>query len=912
MSFGFSVSDFVLAAEKAYTVYKKCKDAPAKHLELTQRVERLRDVLYDTERYLVEAEREGRIPQSQLRLTSLHSTCTGCNATLDEVDEFLEKYGKVGTDSGAHRFISRLKFINSDSDGLIRKLESDTTTLSLRLTSLTSLSVLSVQRALGIVVESYRAGKKEPTVISRAVIESQPGDGAEMFEQISIDLEEEDVNPESILLNKGYLQDWLQDIVKNGGLEEGSSHSRLELPVRQPRNTSRKDMVEEATSHNDNTTPTNSHAVASTEAASFSSLRLREETFNATLSLDDNENLYDGSDDETTGPEDSITVAGENLALREHGATRPRSESTASSFGKPDNWRPFDKPAPKYVQEKLLPLFHEDPFPDPTSGSTRRNILRAFHQADYSDQGFLARRTVLQHLSTALAGSELSIDSDMLERITLSFDSDRDGQFNSREFLGLVQDLIKRAEEARKIRIATQFSTIIQEAKLRAYFRRSEDYRFFLHWGFARVPGMPTRFKDTILDLDVTSPPKVMEASSFSVMAWEANKGVDRISDFEEEWVGIIPKFLQAEYLEPLQRVKTVARAFTLLENRDDRLALSDLDAACSIYELASKATTAQNHSTLDKDISTLIAAQQKCVEISDTLIGFTASLDVERRFEASVHNFGKFQAWWKHGLLAWRANQVVSKFEDWEQIKRAVDTYRSLDPDEIKHAEESAKKVAHVYTLENQSRIAKLLVTPWIGEIRNVQLRGGSKSRLPQALDSRKVFLELHVVHKAKPEILVTTEKRHAIENVWYPRDFKGNHEKLTLAFFPDQIITVIVMHMDSKNPQGLEVQRFNCSMADQTRCDFSHREVRGSELVDLSEYAPYGSPYGSHGSYGYSGGVSVITRFNDDTEFEEERRKLSSTAHWLNLFSEHPRDSAQKLSQLVFEQFLTEFAKR
>lgn len=122
-------------------VYKRCKDAPGRYADLTNRVLRLRDVLDDTRSYLVQAESTGQIPKNQLRLASLQSMCEGCNTTLDEVDEFLEKYSNFGTEQGTRRMISRLKFIRSDVDALVKQLECDASSLQLRLTSLTRYTI---------------------------------------------------------------------------------------------------------------------------------------------------------------------------------------------------------------------------------------------------------------------------------------------------------------------------------------------------------------------------------------------------------------------------------------------------------------------------------------------------------------------------------------------------------------------------------------------------------------------------------------------------------------------------------------------------------------------------------------------------------------------------------------------------
>jgi hypothetical protein len=118
-------------------VHKRCKDAPSNYDDLATRVLRLREVLDDQESFLRQADNDGHIPQSKLRLASLRAMRGACNTDLDEVDNFLEKYSDVVSEQGKRRVISRWKFIVSDADALKKKLEYDASSLQLSLTSLT-------------------------------------------------------------------------------------------------------------------------------------------------------------------------------------------------------------------------------------------------------------------------------------------------------------------------------------------------------------------------------------------------------------------------------------------------------------------------------------------------------------------------------------------------------------------------------------------------------------------------------------------------------------------------------------------------------------------------------------------------------------------------------------------------------
>ena len=117
-------------------MYKRCKDAPGNYEELATRVSRLRGVLDEQESFLRQANDDGHVPQSKMRLDSLRAMRGACDTDLDEVDHFLEKYSDVVSEQGKRRAIGRVKFIISDADTLKKKLEYDASSLQLSLTSL--------------------------------------------------------------------------------------------------------------------------------------------------------------------------------------------------------------------------------------------------------------------------------------------------------------------------------------------------------------------------------------------------------------------------------------------------------------------------------------------------------------------------------------------------------------------------------------------------------------------------------------------------------------------------------------------------------------------------------------------------------------------------------------------------------
>ena len=75
------------------------------------------------------------LPPDRPKVASMRSSRESCIAVLDEVDVFLEKHSRIGTDK--KRLIDTAKFITKDIDGLKSKLTHSSTLLQLSLSSLT-------------------------------------------------------------------------------------------------------------------------------------------------------------------------------------------------------------------------------------------------------------------------------------------------------------------------------------------------------------------------------------------------------------------------------------------------------------------------------------------------------------------------------------------------------------------------------------------------------------------------------------------------------------------------------------------------------------------------------------------------------------------------------------------------------
>ncbi|RYN19876.1 hypothetical protein AA0121_g3343 [Alternaria tenuissima] len=699
----------------------------------------------------------------------------------------------------------------SDAKILAKKLEGEASSLQLRLTSLTSLSVLNVRDALTNIAEDYRTGVREPTVISRALVENEPIDRQELLEQISQDLEDSNIHPDSISLNMSFVDEWLSQAISSGTLEEGSTAPLLPLPTR-----ARENKIS-SVSDTQHSAVENSGSRASASQGSAPPPEAAQVAYKENVPCDDGD-LYADIDQATTRPDDSITVLNGGIALQE---ARSRANSTASSASKPDDWHPYDRPEPTYVRNKLQPLLIAEPTPDPLSADSIHAIMRAFHQADYRDEGSLTRHTVLFHLRDVLKDAPWITYSDDFESMVLRFDANHDGYFGKNEFLSLIQNLMRYTSQARETRVANDFAAVVSQARADWVDRRAAAPLPFLHWGFAKAPGGKEGYFDTILQNPVKDAPYDTCLSAFSHLAWEAKECVSRISDFETEWIGKVPKTLQDEYLVPLRRVQRVAIAFTLLENKSSPHERSDLDKFLDCSRLSAYLHDVTDDPEIDRTSSLLVAAKSICKIILDNVLGFTFTLkSAEKLRTSNYNNFGEFKSWWDRNRMTWRSNKIVIESAKWNVVEDAVNQYSKAGINKLVVIR--AHKFITIFRrreIEKAMRRKKRFTeeTPWEGHIEQAVISGLNQNWISKTIGMwyahvtgtkahlagpSKIFLKISIyddqtLYHANQEMFTTPQKR-AAEHSWR----LGPESNIRLL--PASRVEVSVLTLDLKRPGG------------------------------------------------------------------------------------------------------------
>ncbi|ORY14912.1 hypothetical protein BCR34DRAFT_598818 [Clohesyomyces aquaticus] len=740
MSFGFSVGDFILLTEYAWQLYERCRDAPKKYGDLATEVQHLHAVLDETRIYLTEADKENQIPASSRRLASLVSARRACETTLAELDEFLAKSTSLATRQ--RRFIEMWKFVIKDSESLQAKLRSNRDLLQLSMVSLTSLSVTHIRKNLDIIVKEYRTGAREPSVLSYAIMDNKPIEQEELLEQITVDLEDKDVHPDNIDLNKPFLLQWLSKLAAEGGLEEAPPYSIL--TPSEPSHT---------------TTP----------------------SYNP-FSVETDGSLHTPSYQELASPMGSF-----------QSSLKPSSRrgSASSHASQPDDWRPNDRPDPDYVHSMLRPLFAVK-HPEAESSTALRRIKRAFHQQDWTKQGHLARREVLELCTEILRLVDIPHYGDQLQRLVLSFDANKDAQFNEAEFTALMQQMMRNVEVTRLRDRERDFHRSVAKLRKHAESLRETDTSSFLPWGFLDPDGSH-RYVDQVRNMRVQKVPRLSDPLAFSNMARDAEVCVASMVDFQQKWVAIVPANLQSSYLGPLTMVRSIAVHFSVFENQENPLLLSDLDATMTCYQLGSNLLEEDDARAFEQIISSLRTTQKQAYQILGFIQAFTHCLSKisDVGITPSAQDFPKLKAIWDNENIEYYANYTAEASPDCGAMKVLVSDVRKKAL--LSRLEPFALKAAQDHLAQVEVQKARLLETPWKGQVTNAQLSNWSKNWSKP----RDVYLQIQVNDPA--QTVATKRKRRAANMAWEGTAILDS----SINLLPHSQITVSIMYSDNGDSQ-------------------------------------------------------------------------------------------------------------
>ncbi len=119
MSFGASPSDIIIVVTFARRLYRQCKTAGDEYLEISREVRGLHTVLRHL-KYEVEASDSILNRDQKLYARELAPVIGDCDYTLRELDELLQKYGRLASDrsSTGQRLWDKIRFGSAEMDQL--------------------------------------------------------------------------------------------------------------------------------------------------------------------------------------------------------------------------------------------------------------------------------------------------------------------------------------------------------------------------------------------------------------------------------------------------------------------------------------------------------------------------------------------------------------------------------------------------------------------------------------------------------------------------------------------------------------------------------------------------------------------------------------------------------------------------
>ncbi|KAF2434248.1 hypothetical protein EJ08DRAFT_497519 [Tothia fuscella] len=558
--------------------------------------------------------------------------------------------------------------------------------------------------------------------------------------------------------------------------------------------------------------------------------------------------------------------------------TSSRPESVSSHRSEADDWHPSDRPDSEYVQAMLSRIFQGDPFEPHVPEESLHRITRAFHQADWSNRGYLTRKEVSSLCQEICRRANVSIVDHTIENAMSQFDTNKDGKFDKQEFIALMDAFAEGAAVKRQKMLVASLDKYAKQAKDISSARRKIERKPILPWGRSWSP-QPNKNSEFLVYDEIsgsyskTIPKQQLSQMTFTLLASNAEYCVNKISDFEEQWLGTSPESLRSHFQEVLRIVRDGALMFTLFENKKNRFQLSDLDASMACYEILRKLDKHKKTCTKYQDhFAQLVAIRIASSRVLNHIQGFTHFLTTSDSMHVPISSladdtthrrptaqqFPEFYKRWKEHSVPWYARQISNELQNWVAVGDLVPSIRdSKMLEELEPLAIAEAKERHLQ-LRNQKQALEEL--HWSGHVVSATMSGLKMPKL-SILDNRQAIFVIKVSH---PE---QTIKTHALKRA--PGMVWTCH--LPIELLPESEIEVSLQFTDSKQTaitQGSKVITFRASQGSWR----AGIENRTPGIYIISEWN--------------TSNMSVKLKMDDQTEIAQELKMLK-TATWMDLLS-------------------------
>ena len=230
MSIGASFSDVLLCVQLAHRVWKGCREAPRDFRAVSIEVASLHLVLHEA--------KETAHGLSASQGEDLRQLINGCESVLQELEELLQRYKSLGTQS--RRTWDRLRWGRGPVNDIRQRLISSTASLTSFNTSLTkyvhhvprlvaqltkiscSAGLARVEKLLQQLVLDHQLGRREGSVISSDNLVSAEDGDEDIWRQIARELDDVGITSDLIREHREYITDWIRMALETGELKEAS------------------------------------------------------------------------------------------------------------------------------------------------------------------------------------------------------------------------------------------------------------------------------------------------------------------------------------------------------------------------------------------------------------------------------------------------------------------------------------------------------------------------------------------------------------------------------------------------------------------------------------------------------------------------------------------------------------------
>jgi len=246
MSFGFSVSDFVLLVQLAHKTFRNCKNAGPEYIEISREIRSLHSVLR-TLRHEAQKPDSNIFRQDSKLNDELLRTAIGCKDILNNLDGVLGKYESLKPDGEAGvgrktwqrlRFGSKIEELNNTREKIITYTSSMSVildTMQLKASSRIETKLEggftemagqfeNMRREIYRMASQARASDKNSSTLSLFSLSTYTDDGKEVWQEFRRELIKKGFKSGSLDRHKHVLQAYMLKLDQSGILDQGHDH----------------------------------------------------------------------------------------------------------------------------------------------------------------------------------------------------------------------------------------------------------------------------------------------------------------------------------------------------------------------------------------------------------------------------------------------------------------------------------------------------------------------------------------------------------------------------------------------------------------------------------------------------------------------------------------------------------------